>query len=254
MAGAAGAAGTPPQPSSRVGVAVSDPLSATLLGDKFTNQSGQTVTLGQFHGDTVFLVPFLTLCTDTCPFTTGNLLQLRRTLVDDQDAKVKVVAISVDPYRDTPARLHAYAKMIGAKFDLLTPQGTTSTPVAPPHYSGADSVGTGDVNQIDSALEQALGWQVSVIKEDKPASVDWMRPHERLTYDIDHSDGFFVINSNGVLSFVGTHAPRFKGTLAKGLAAFLDSDGRYTYAHPTKGGWTPAEALAALSWVAGRQL
>jgi len=81
-----------------------------------------------------------------------------------------------------------------------------------------------------------------------------MARYEKLTYDINHSDGFYVISSSSTLMFVGSHAPRFVGKLAQKLADFLNSNGKYILHHPTKGGWTPAQALASMAWVAGRKL
>ena len=54
------------------------------------------------------VVPFLTLCTDICPLTTGNLLQVEQSLRAARVAdKVQIIELSVDPGRDTPARLAA---------------------------------------------------------------------------------------------------------------------------------------------------
>ena len=55
------------------------------------------------------------------PLDTGNLLQVEHSLVADGSApKVQLVELSVDPARDTPARLAAYANLTGATWELLT--------------------------------------------------------------------------------------------------------------------------------------
>ncbi len=249
----AGASSPPPKPSSKLGVIVNVPLTKDLLDAAFTNEAGKTVHLGDYTGDTIFLVPFLSLCEDTCPFTTGNLLQMQAVLKKHKDTKVLVVTISTDPYRDTPARIAAYAKLIGSNFEIWTPQGTTTTPVPPKNYSGKDSVGTGDENATLTAFEKFFGWQVQVVKEGKPAGVDWMAPHEKLTYDINHSDGFWVINSANVVRFESGDLPNFHGKLAAALVAFLSSDGKSAYKHPYKG-WTPTNGIQVMSWVAGKKL
>ena len=250
----AGASGGPTQPSTKVGVAVNGPLPTSVLDAKFLDQQGNVVSLRNLLGQTVIIVPFLTLCPDTCPFTAGNLLQLQSRLTKDKAKNVSVVAISVDPYRDGVARIKAYQSMIKGNFAIWTGQGATTVPVPPKNASGADSVGTGDVNANTAAVESFLGWQAQIVEEDTPASVDWMAPHKKLTYDVSHSDGFFVVNSAGTLRFVGTHAPQFHGDLVHQLYKFLNSDGKYTAKHPTKGGWTPTGALNAMSWVAGESL
>jgi protein SCO1/2 len=246
----AASAAKPPAPPTSVGVAVNVPLPDAISKAQFVDQSGAVRTLASFKGQTVFLVPILTLCPDTCPFTTGNLLQLRRTLVSHHDKNIQIVTVSVDPWRDTAKRNAAYAKMIGAKFYIWTETGPTKAPVPPTTDTGT---GTGDTNDVLTAFETFFGWGANVVKEDTPASVDWMAPHHALRYDVSHSDGFWVINAAQSVRFESGNAPRFKGTLAKALYKFLNADGKYTASHPTAGGWTPSQALAALSYVIGKQ-
>lgn len=108
LAGVA-AATTYAQPPAKVGVATNTPLPVSVKTAKFVNQYGTPETLGSLKGKTVFLVPLLTLCGDTCPFTSGNLLQLQSTIDAAKASNVEIVSIDVDPYRDTEARIAAYA-------------------------------------------------------------------------------------------------------------------------------------------------
>lgn len=241
----------PTAPSTKVGYAVSASLPTAVANAQFLDQDGASVTLGGLRGNTVFIVPFLTLCPDTCPFTTGNLLQLKNLLETHHDSNVDVVAITVDPYRDSVSRLSAYATMIGANFSLWTPAGTTTPAKAPAKASG---VGTGDKNANLTTVAKFFGWQTQVVQQDKPAATDWMAPHEPLTYDVGHSDGFFVVNASQKLRFIATHAPQFHGTISTDLYNFMNAGGKYTMTHPTKNGWTVAQALQALSFAAGKQL
>ena len=198
----ASALASPPikQPPASVGVATSQAMTKAVKDARFVNQNGQPETLGGLVGKTVFVVPFLTLCGDTCPFTTGNLVQLQSIISNDKVKNVEVVAIDVDPYRDTLTRIKVYSKLIGANFQLWTETGATTVPKAP--KSGASmnsmsgSVGTGDLNANLTTIEKFLGWTVQVVDQDTPPSTDWMAPHEKLTYDINHSDGFWVINAD----------------------------------------------------------
>ena len=241
----------PAAPSTKVGYAVSAALPSNVANAQFLDQNGASVTLGGLRGDTVFVVPILTLCPDTCPFTTGNLLQLENQLTAHHDTKVDIVAITVDPYRDSVARLAAYASMVGANFSLWTPVGATTTAKATTKASG---VGTGDKNANLTSVAKFFGWQAQITQQGKPAATDWMAPYAALTYDVSHSDGFFVINASQQLRFIATHAPQFHGTIATNLYNFMNEGGKYTMTHPTKNGWTVAQALQALSFVAGKQL
>jgi len=240
------------EPSSAVGVAVNQPLPTNVASAQFKNQYGQPETLGALAGTTVLIVPILTLCGDTCPFTTGNLLQAQRLLQQNGQNNVELVAITVDPYRDTVKRLAAYAKMIGvptnSNIQLWAPVGPTTTPHAP--GMSKKSKGSGDVNANEAAVANFLGWSAKVVAQMKPVMVDWMTG-KKLTYDINHSDGFWVMNANQVVSFASGNAPGFTGTIAKKLATFMGSKKNiYTTPQPAANGWTAAEAVQAIEWVA----
>ena len=94
-------------------------------------QEGHAVDLASWPGPTMLLVLFLTLCSDICPLTTGNLSQVERSLRDDGAAsQVEVVELTVDPDRDTPARLAAYAHITGATWPLVTESDSERTTIA----------------------------------------------------------------------------------------------------------------------------
>jgi protein SCO1 len=66
------------------------------------------VNLSDFAGKYVFLYFGYTYCPDICPATLSTLAAVRRELGRDAD-KVQVIMITVDPPRDTPEVLEAYA-------------------------------------------------------------------------------------------------------------------------------------------------
>lgn len=251
--GSALAGSTIKQPPASVGVATSQAMPKAVQDAHFVNQNGQSQTLGALAGKTVFVVPFLTLCGDTCPFTTGNLVQLQAIISSDKVKDVEVVAIDVDPYRDTLARIEAYSKLIGANFQLWTETGPTSVPKAPKSGSTMNSmsgsVGSGDLNANLTAVEKFLGWTVQVVDQGTPPSTDWMAPHEKLTYDINHSDGFWVINAKQQIRFLSGTKPAFTGKLSKVLATFMGYKSNIYKTAVYKRGWTPAEAVQAIEWV-----
>jgi cytochrome oxidase Cu insertion factor (SCO1/SenC/PrrC family) len=241
------------QPPASVGAATTTALSPAAANATFVDQSGATETLGALKGKTVFVVPYLTLCGDTCPFTTGNLLQLQDLITKDRLTNVQIVALDVDPYRDTLARVRVYAKLIGANFELWTEQGATTKPSLPKgsELSGGvnGTVGKGDVNANLTAIEKFFGWTVQVVPQSSPPPTDWLAPYEKLTYDINHSDGFWVIDSRQDVRFVSGTQPAFTGTLSKVLATFMGYKSNIYKTAVYKKGWTPAEALHAIEWV-----
>lgn len=194
----------------------------------FVDQGGQAESLSALRGKTVMLVPFLTLCSDICPMTTGNLLQVERSLRAAHLAnRVQIVELSVDPDRDIPARLAAYAKLTGADWPLVTESDVELTVIA-----------------------RYFGFSFQKVPQDTPPSVDWWTG-KPLTYDVNHSDGYVLISPTGVVRFSTGSSPDFSGRLNPTLHAFLNAQGRDHLAHPPTPGWTPSDALGALGWLLG---
>lgn len=247
-------ASSPAQPPSSVGVATLTALPADVAAARFVNQHGSPETLGALKGKTVFVVPLLTLCGDTCPFTSGNLAQLQAMVTTAKASNVEVVAIDVDPYRDTVARLAKYAAMFSSPFQIWTSTGTSTPVLTKTELKSKNPVGTGDTNPSLLAVEKFLGWTVQVVPQSTPPNTDWMAPYKKLTYDISHSDGFWVVNAKQQVRFISGTKPAFTGTLAKTLASFMGYKSNIYNKAVYKGGWTPKQALQAIEWVLGRKL
>jgi cytochrome oxidase Cu insertion factor (SCO1/SenC/PrrC family) len=78
-----------------------------------TDQSEKTVTLADLKGQ-VWIADFIfTNCAGTCPIMTGKMRQLQEKL----PSEIRLVSITVDPDRDTPKALAAYAAEHGATRD-----------------------------------------------------------------------------------------------------------------------------------------
>lgn len=213
------------------GTLVDQKVPAALERIALTNQRDEKVDLASWSGKTVMLVPFLTLCADICPFTTGILLRVEQALRADHAAsKVKIVELTVDPHRDTPARLAAYAKLTHAGWELVTE--------SPAHLK---------------ALSKWFGFTYVKVPEDNPPSIDWWTG-KPLTYDVDHSDNYFVIDPSGRERVVQDAAPDYHGRLNPKLQRFLSPLGRAHQRHPPQPDWTTADTLAALAQVLHREL
>lgn len=72
------------------------------------DENGRPVTLDSLKGNVVVYDFIFTSCTATCPIMTGAMHELTGKIDDDEP--VRFVSISVDPARDTPEVLRAYAK------------------------------------------------------------------------------------------------------------------------------------------------
>jgi protein SCO1 len=230
--GSSGGTTLPPRESApNYGTVIDQPVPAALDKLPMTNQHGEKVTLDSFKGKTVMLVPFLTLCADICPFTTGILLQVEKALkADHADSKAEIVELTVDPHRDTVARLDAYSKLTHAGWQLV-------------RMSPADL----------AKFQKFFAFTYIKVPEDNPPDIDWMTG-KPLTYDIDHSDNYFVIDPQGNERIVEDAAPDYTGKLNPKLQKFLSPEGRKHQKHPPQPDWNTADALGAIGHVMGKEL
>jgi protein SCO1 len=221
----------PGQPPASVGVTQDRAVTPAILDIPLVDERGQITSLGAFRGKVLVVADFLTSCQEECPITTGAFLQMRADVAHaGVGARVVFAEISVDPERDTPARLAAYAKLTGIDLHLLT--GTPANLAALWHY---------------------FGIYYQKVPEADPPGIDW-ETGKPYTYDIDHSDGFFIIDATGHERFLTAGMADLHGRLPSSLAKLLDDDGRHDLAHPSGGSWTVTQGLVALSWVVGKTI
>jgi protein SCO1/2 len=80
-----------------------------------TERSGRQVTLADLRGK-VWVANFVyTQCTETCPVQTAQLARVQAEFPGEEG--LRLVSITVDPERDTPAVLARYAERYGAHPD-----------------------------------------------------------------------------------------------------------------------------------------
>jgi protein SCO1/2 len=87
------------------------PRAALPEGGDFTLQSaGGPVSLKDFRGKVVLVYFGYTYCPDICPTSLAATSDGLRQLTPEELARVAMIFVSVDPKRDTPARLKEYAE------------------------------------------------------------------------------------------------------------------------------------------------
>lgn len=231
LLGTAACAGDPPPgpPAPSIGSTLDRPVAPLIDDLPLIDDAGHSTSLGAFAGKVIVLTDFLTLCQDVCPMTSANFAQLDRDVTAAHLAgTVQFVELTVDPARDSPARLRAYRRLFHApaNWSLLTGE-----PV------------------VIARIWRYFGAAYSRGPEDKPAGIDWLTG-KKLTYDVDHSDVLVFIDKNGAERFVIDGLPNTGGHLPPGvLTHFLDELGRKHLARPGAGSWTVPDALTALSWL-----
>ncbi len=82
-----------------------DDAPAISLSDQF----GETVALSDFAGKVVLLTFLYTACPDVCPIVTETLRRTHQLLGEDA-AGVQIVAVSVDPERDSVEEAYGYSE------------------------------------------------------------------------------------------------------------------------------------------------
>jgi protein SCO1/2 len=88
---------------------------------KLTDDNGNQVSAADYRGKVVLLYFGYTHCPDVCPLTMAHLhvvMGRLGKLADD----AKILFVSVDPVRDTPAVLHAYVNAFDKRATGLTGQ------------------------------------------------------------------------------------------------------------------------------------
>jgi protein SCO1 len=218
----------PGAPSPNEGLVLNQPTPQTVA---LVNQQGHAVTLAGLRGKVVVLAPFLSLCQDECPLITGAFITLQRDLRAAGLAdRVVFVEATVDPGRDSVARLAAYQKEFGADWDLWT----------------------GTPNAI-AAFWKPFGVDYQIVSEEQPPKTDWWTG-QPLTYDVDHTDGYILINQSGRERFVNASAPNEKGALNAKLRGLLNAGGLHDLQNPQGPNWTSADALGAIGWLLGTSI
>jgi protein SCO1/2 len=129
------------------------------------SSSGAPFMLSRYRGKVVALAFGFTHCVRICPTTLATLAQVSTKLGADAN-KLQVVFVTVDPERDSAARLREFLGLFNPSFLGVT--GTSS--------------------QLE-ALRQAYG-----ITIDREAT-----PDERLGYQVHHSSSILLIDREGKL-------------------------------------------------------
>jgi len=111
---AAGLAGCGASPSTTADAPTADRLEGLLLSPPepapplvLHNYTGQPVSLTAMHGRAVFVTFVYTHCPDVCPLIVSNLALAQRGL-GTRAQDVQMLAVTVDPRRDTPRAIQSF--------------------------------------------------------------------------------------------------------------------------------------------------
>ena len=212
-------------PALPAGTALVKPLGRLPLVD----EQGRHTSLAAFRGRWVVLAPSLTLCHEVCPLTTGALMQLQARLRAEGLAQRVVVAeATVDPWRDSPARVRAFKRLTGTTVRFLT----------------------GSRAEIH-ALWRGFGVAYRRVPQGKPPDVDWWT-HRPETFDVEHTDGVFIVDPRGRLRVAVPGMPALGSRLPRRLSRLLNDQGRQNLRRPDTP-WTVDELHDDILTLLGRK-
>ncbi len=224
-------------PAATGGTYLNIPVPAAVLDAPLQDQTGHTFTLASLKGKLVVIANFLTTCHDICPLTSANMRSIAAAVkAAGASDKVAVVEITVDPARDTPARLAAYQALYG---------GSTWT------------LATGSPATLD-ALWNFLGVPAKQVPFDKKELATLPRDWQTgavTTYDVQHPDIVVVLGADGHWRWMDLGSPGTKpANVPQRLQAFLSADGKDNLAHPSQPAWTVPAVTSALDALAGTHI
>jgi protein SCO1/2 len=160
-----------------------------LAGGDFTLDGPDgKLSLHDYRGQAVLIYFGYTFCPDVCPTALAVIAEALRALPSEEAARARGIFISVDPERDTPDVLKAYA------------------PFFHPGIVGA----TGTPEQV---AEVARRYGVLYMKQ---------KPIDGRPYTVDHSSMTYLVAPDGALAAVlphGASATEIVAALRKTLAA-----------------------------------
>lgn len=138
---------------------------------ELTSDADKPATAADFRGKYVLLYFGYTHCPDVCPLTLVHLHLVMQKLGADAD-KARILFVSVDPARDTPAVLRQYV----SAFD--------------PHVTGL----TGTPSQLAAmAKRYRVAFNVG-------------KPQPDGGYEVNHSSGIYIFDRDGRARLISTSA------------------------------------------------
>lgn len=114
------------QPYTLHGSEITENVSAPAVN--LTRNNGSPFRMEEYKGKIVLLFFGYTSCPDVCPTTLADMKRIKADL-GDRAEQVEFVLITVDPQRDSPERVQAYASGFDPQFIGLSGTENELTPV-----------------------------------------------------------------------------------------------------------------------------
>ena len=179
-------------------------------GFSLIDQFGDPVDLAGFRGRVAVLTFLYTSCPDICPVVTSHLRDTHEMLGDDAQ-EVALIAVSVDPGRDSVQQAHDYSerwRMVD-RWSFLVGEEADLQPVWTAYYIDPAEVGPSESQEVQRGSSGTGSGGVSALAKGIAES-----------HTITHSAPVYLIDREGLLR--GLHTLPFEPeALVKDIRALL---------------------------------
>ena len=230
------ATSAPQAPGPQVGQQTNVRLPASIGTATLETSQGRPLMLSSLAGKVVVISDMMTLCQESCPLDTANVVAAARAVERaGLGSKVVFLSITIDPGRDTVAQLAAYRKLYAkAPADWLVATGTPDTL---------------------TRFWKQFGVYIQRVPDKPPVPHNW-RTGAPLSYDLTHSDEVFFLDQHSHERFLLEGTPHVApgAPLPHKLRQFMDATGQHNITHPDRQAWTLPQELQVLSWLMARHI
>lgn len=160
-----------------------DPAANATYGELVLDSADGPLRLSDFRGKGVVVYFGYTSCPDICPTTLQTMGAAFDMLTEEEQDRLALVFVSVDPERDELSRLRDYARYFHRNF-----HGASASP--------------------EAVARMAIDWGVQYQKSASPGSA--------MAYTVDHSTQSFLVDREGRMAREIAH-----GTTATEVAEML---------------------------------
>ncbi|MET3930196.1 cytochrome oxidase Cu insertion factor (SCO1/SenC/PrrC family) [Lysobacter sp. OAE881] len=87
---------------------------------RLTDQDGKAVTQATYAGKPALMYFGFSSCPDVCPTDLARIERIARRVQQDSGVAVTPIFVTIDPERDTPAKMKTYVSIFGKDFVGLT--------------------------------------------------------------------------------------------------------------------------------------
>jgi protein SCO1/2 len=205
-------------------------IPASVLNTPLIDSNGKAFTLASFAGKTIVLADFFTSCAEVCPLTTANMRDIGDAIAAAKlSSQVVVLNLTVDPVRDTPARLKVYKKLFGSNNWIAA---------------------TGKPSDL-TKLWKWFGVYISKTKVDGVVK-DW-QTGKPMSYDLVHADIVGIIGADQHYHWLDLGSPAVSNphVLPKKIENYLSAQGHKNLVKPEEPSWSVSAVYGALFQVDG---